>query len=312
MSGGESRSDGPRRGGSRSRSRKGAASAATTAAAASAASHPADPAAARWWGTYRLAEGESGLWRIGALSLWVRRHAREWRLAWRHAPETRNGKSADAPEEQLEVRYPLPDEELPEGLTVARFATGTTTGELRLVPGLADRAVVARPEAPFHLLGGERVTFYVGTPIWVHLESGDGKRMTGLPTQLLAETWLGPSTLIGEVCYASRTKARVDLSDLPRWPHLAVTRVTLHNRPAEPLLLERLSLPAPSLGLWWDPRLGLWTQAVAVERDEDGKLATMRLGDGPPDEVAAAEPVAPPAVPETRPALVRALGALLG
>lgn len=310
MKEGDGGSGSPRRSAGRGRSRKAVAGAEEAAGAG--AAPPADPAAYRWWGTYTLGEGESGLWRIGALSLWVQRRAREWRLAWEHAAEARNGKGADTPEDQLEVRHPLVEQELPEGLTVARFATGTTTGELRLVPGLADRHVVARPEAPFHLLGGERVTFYVGTPIWVHLRSGDGKAMTALPTQVLAETWLGPSTLIGEVCYASRTKARVDLANLPRWPHLAVTRVTLHNRPAEPLLLERLSLPAPSLGLWWDPRLGLWTQAVSVERDEDGKLATMRLGHGPPDEVAAAEPVAPPAVPETRPALVRALGALLG
>jgi hypothetical protein len=287
-----------------------ASAAAVTAAAATAA--PA-PAFTPWWHSYPLQPGEAGYWRIGALSFWVERREREWRLAWRHAAEPdAAGAPPPTPEEQLEVRAPLPAAELPEGLQVARFAAGATTAELRLRPGLADRRVVARPEAPFHLLGGERVTFYVATPVWVHLQTSDGKPLLALPTQVLPETWLGPSTMVGEVCYASRTKARVDLAELPRWPHLAVTRVTLHNRPPEALLLERVSLPAPSLGVWWHPRLGLWTQAVSVEREEDGTLATMRLGAGPPEEVHGAEPLAPPAEPESRPALVRALGALLG
>ena len=262
--------------------------------------------AGRWWGSWRLGDGDAGFWRIGPLSLWVRRRAREWRLAWRHGGDT-----ADAPE-PVEVRCPLPEEELPAGLEIARFAAQATTPELRLVPGLADRPVVARPEAPFHLLGGERVTFYVATPTWAHLRLAGDRPLAAVPTQRLNETWLGPSTLVGEVCYASRTKARLDLEDLPRSPHLAFTRVTVHNRPQDPLLLERVSLPAPSLGLWWHPGRGLWTQAVAVDRDDDGTLATMRLGAGPPDEVHGAELVAGPARPETRPALVRALGALLG
>jgi hypothetical protein len=211
------------------------------------------------------------------------------------------------------VRVPLPEGELPEELALARFVAAATTDQLRVMPGLPDRRIVARPEHPFHLLGGERVTFYVGVPLWVTLRVAGDQALTALPSSILTETWLGPSTLIGEVCYAIRTRARVGIGELPGWPHLAVTRVTIFNRPSQPLLLERLSLPAPSLGLWWHPRLGLWTEAVSVERELDGTLATMRIEPGPPAEIAdEAEAVAPPAQPEHRPALVRALSALLG
>lgn len=280
----------------------------SSASAPSATASPStgSSSSATWWGRFTLGEGEGGLWEIGPLTLAVERRAREWRVSW-----TAGDPQADA-SKRLDVRCPLPAGELPAGVQTARFAAHATTAELVLEPALPDRAVVARPELPLELLAGEEVALFVALPVWVRVKVGGERQLVEVPTQRLADTWFGPSTLAGELCYATRTSARLQPSKLPPRPHLATCRVVLHNRAATRLPLERLSLPVQNLDLWWHRERGLWTRGVEVERAADGSMASLRLADGPPDVVLGAEPVAPARQPEPRLALVRALEALLG
>jgi hypothetical protein len=273
---------------------------------ATAAASPGASSAVSWWGRFTLGEGEGGRWEIGPLTLAVERRAREWRVSW-----AAGDPQADS-SLRLDVRCPLPAGELPAGSRTARFAAQATTPELLLEPVLPDRAVVARPEQPLELLAGEEVPLFVAVPVGVRLRVGGDRQLIEVPTQRLADTWFGPSTLVGELCYATRTSARLQPGRLPPRPHLATCRVTLHNHAATPLPLERLALPVHHLDLWWHRERGLWTRGLEVERAADGKLASLRLADGPPDLVSGAQRVAPARHPEPRLGLVRALEALLG
>jgi len=272
---------------------------ATAAVGAAALSAP-------WWGRFAMEEGQGGVWELGPLTLAVERRAREWRVSWATDPQ------GDEPATRLAVRCPLPASELPSGTRTARFAVHATTPELALEPVLPDRPVVARPEPPLNLLAGEEVALYVALPVWVRILVAGERALVEVPAQRLADTWFGPSTLAGELCYATRTSAGLQPANLPAAPHLATCRVLLTNRAASPLPLERLALPVHHLDLWWHRERGLWTRGLAVERAADGSLASLRLADGPPDSVHGAEQVTPARQPEPRLALVRALEALLG
>jgi hypothetical protein len=118
--------------------------------------------------------------------------------------------------------------------------------------------------------------------------------------------------MTGELCYASRTNARLHLANLPPRPHRATTRVTLRNGADSELVLERLALPVPHLSLHAGAEARLWTPSVTVERDRDGGLAEVRLEATPPAEAGASELVAPAREADSRNVLVRALEALLG
>jgi hypothetical protein len=181
-----------------------------------------------------------------------------------------------------------------------------------VAPVLPDRAVVVRPEQPLTLLGGEEAALYVAIPVWLRLRVAGERELVEVPVQRLQETWFGPSPVVGELCYATRTSARLQPGNLPPRAHHAVCRVGLSNRAASPLPLERLSLPVHHLDLWWHRERGLWTRGLEVERTADGRMASLRFGEGPPDIVHGAEPVGEARQAEPKLALVRALGALLG
>jgi hypothetical protein len=263
-----------------------------------------------WWGSFALREGEGGAWEVGPLALAVERGAREWRVSWDHhvAAGAGDGRGTEL---RCSVRCPLPAAELAAGAHVARFAAHATAEALKLAPQLPDRPVVARPETPLNLLGGEEISLFVAFPVWVRVLVDGDRQLVEVPSLRLADTWFGPSTRYGELCYAVRTSARLEVGDLVACPHLAICRVRLVNHATSSLLVDRLSLPAHPLDLWWHPERGLWTRGLEVARAPDGTLASLRLGAGPPDDVAGAEPVAAARQPEPRLALVRALEALL-
>jgi hypothetical protein len=211
-----------------------------------------------------------------------------------------------------EVGCPLPLEELPEGAEVERVAAEGIDGRLRVTPALADRSIVARPEIPFRLLAGGETAFYVSTPLWLRVETvSPSDLLLDLPTQRLSDTWFGTSTRQGELCYATRTSARLHLENLHLCPHCAVTKVRLHNRASGTLSLERFNLPVENLSLFTSPDGLLWTQSVTVERETGGDLAGFRVDREPPPESRAAEEVAPPRRGRQS-YLRRALGGFLG
>lgn len=259
----------------------------------------------RWWGEFEIPSNAWRRWQIGPLTLWVQRRESEWRLA-------RQEDAGDVEPDLSQANLPAAEGPA-ESATLERVASHRLGERLIVAPRLADRPVVVRPETSFRLASRGEAELYVGTPLWVCLETSEPvHRLLDVPTRRPSDSWFGPSTTEGELCYAGRTGARLRRDNLPASPYRAVTRVRLRNHAGDDLLLERLNLPVPNLALFCGGGGRLWTQTVSVERGADGKLAEVRIEEDPPAEAEAAERLAEPRVAMARNVFSRALGALLG
>ena len=256
-----------------------------------------------WWGEWAFEIGQARCWRIGPTRLWIERRACEWVIDRETEP--------DPFSEALEVASPATGGDLkPETVTTLRFAGSPAGGGgLRLGPKLADRDVISRPEMPFTVLPEEEATVYVGSPLWLALEGvPEGRPITEFPLFRPSDTWFGPNTRVGELCYASRTRCRTDPDDL-RWnPHRAVTRVTIRNPHPTPLPVHRINLPVSLLPLWRTAPARLVTPPITYTRGgSDETIAELDIGTPPHGATFVAGPRV--TVPKHR--LVRAFSRLL-
>ncbi|MDX2464775.1 MAG: hypothetical protein QNK31_09735 [Porticoccus sp.] len=255
-----------------------------------------------WWGDFSFAEQQRRYWSIGERKLVIQRLSCEWNT-WNIDTETEirdlilHGESSH--------HEPLEDKLL------ARHLQTATMENIRVMPALADRSVVARPNVPLRLLGGEKTRIYVSTPLWFKAQTLPGKLcLLDVPFWRPSDSWFGPSTREGEMCYAKYTEARLQLELLEQRPHRAVTPVFIHNKQKETLLIERLNVPVPLLSLYQHTDKGLWTEAVNVTREEDDERVELVLEKQAPSEVRRATLVAGPRIASARHTLIRSLGSL--
>jgi hypothetical protein len=262
----------------------------------------ADPVPAPWWGDFALSVDTRAYWRIGSFELWLERRARDWMVAWR--------REEAALSEALAVEVPT-EREVPADAFQERVGFRQTEAQVRLMPAMADRPVVVSPEVPFSVGEGEEVTIYVSTPVWVQVHLGKPLRVDfEEPSYRLSDTWFGPSTREGTVCYAARTAARLNLENVPVRPNRAITAVRVRNRPRSPLPLEHLLLPMPSLGVYAAPGVGLWTATILMERGAEGDEARVRIGKAPLREGKAMQRLTSPREAGERSVLLRTFGGI--
>ncbi len=257
-----------------------------------------DPPSPRWWGPVSLAEEPVRRLRVGPLRLRLQRRPHEVELAF--------SSDVDVLDETISH-----DEDPDEDAEVLRFSTASTG--LRLVPRLADRPVVVRPELPLRVLPGEEAPVLLSTPLWLRVETDDGRLLHEFPMSRPSDTWFGPSTLEGELCYAGRTRARPLEALTAGPPARARTRLFLRNLESAPLEVSRIALPVRRLALFAGAHGGLWTEDVVVVRQTEGEGAIeVEVRDGPPEGLVGPEPVAEPREPRRIRIVRRALSAFLG
>lgn len=227
--------------------------------------------ALQWWSEVELPEGQTRHWRLGPLSMWMTRGALEWRLVHTYG--------ADPVDTSLIIGAPPPPQPPDDPARTHRFGTGGRGTSLKLEPRLADRPVVVKPESPFTVMPSDSVDLYLTTPCWVSL-SADGRELTKLPSLRPTDTWLGPPTESGGLCYATLTRARLSAEDLSAAPHRAVTRLTVNNQGGDPLRLERVRVPLPDLGLYASDTGRLWTEGLTMTRSASDQVE-VRVDDAP-------------------------------
>jgi hypothetical protein len=243
---------------------------------------PFDP---RWWGAVTLPVDAVARWQAGPSTLHAQRRAADWRV-WQVTEPDAYAVAAQ--------RVRRVDEPPPDGAPQLRFTFAETPDTITVTPELADRPVIVRPEASLTVPPGETVTLYVSSPVWMVLKVEVRRARRGrtrpepvvlaeIPTYRPSDTWFGPSTRVGELCYSVRTAARLRVSELPLRPHRAVTPVTVENQAATALQLSRVSVPMQYLALHVDRAGRLWSDGVLFTRqpDEDtGVKVTPYVPDG--------------------------------
>lgn len=255
-----------------------------------------------WWGDYELRSGEAAMWRVGPLDFWLHRGPAEWRLAHEWSDGER--------EDWLLVQPATLPEDLAE---TERFAVRETGPAVRLRPRPADRPVVARPKTPFRVLPGETSRVFISSPLWVEISAGgEPVALREIATRRLSDTWFGPSSRQGELCYALKTNARTSLAEMPRAVYRLLTPVVIENRAEEPLLVERLSLPVPFLSVFGDAAGNAWSEEVRMLHPEDDDMAELDVRAGVPAEARGAARLCEPRRVAERGHLFQAFGSLLG
>ncbi len=270
-----------------------------------------------WHGTHSVPEERMITVAVGPLELSIAHRPGEWRIGWHRGglpgDDPADGDPAGGAEPAAAVSEPAPIADPDAELTVQRFLTQQAGDAIRLRPLLADRPVVARPELPIAVPAGDQATIFVSTPVWVRAELPEPDRqLLEIPVTRPSDTWFGATTRRGTVAYASHTAARLQIDNLPRPSHRAITRVTVRNQTAGVLALERLSVPAPNLTLFADAGGGLWTTPLTATRDSETQPARVELGDEAPVEAAGATQIAEPREATERNVFSRALHVLVG
>ncbi|HEX7038346.1 MAG TPA: hypothetical protein VF210_21455 [Pseudomonadales bacterium] len=260
---------------------------------------------AAWWLPRRVPEGQSLGGRIGPLLLDVHRGPGEWQIAFSREDETLASSFA-----RLELRMGGLEAG---GGAFDRFILRGPSDRLVLRPLLADRPVVIRPRQPVFLPSGEEITLYMSSPVTVRVEAGEPPvLLRDVPSLAMSDTWFGPSTREGELCYSGRTHARHSLAEVPRRAHRAITPVHIRNEVESPLPLEKVALPVPLLSVYGAADGSLWTENVSLVRTSASDLAALRIGSGPPEYAGAAELISGPREAHGRGSLVRAFSHLFG
>lgn len=218
----------------------------------------------KWWGKFQFAINDSMYWRIGERSIIVKRSQREWTI-W--------NKQTDA-----ELKMPIKvgktssDEQLLDD-DCSRYILAATNEVLEIEPSLADRAMIVKPAIPLIVSPNEQIEMFVSTPLWltVLIPSKD-KPIADIPFWRPSDSWFGPSTQTGDLCYSKYTDAKLDESLLELRAYRATTKVMLTNELEEPLVLERLNLPVPALKLYVDKSNRFWSDEVSIlQTEEHGK-----------------------------------------
>lgn len=261
------------------------------------------PQGSPWWGTTEFTEGAAKRWDIGPLSLWVRRLANEWWIAFERDESKR---------ERLVTAAEHAGVDWLEQAGLERYLTRQAQPLLHITPVLADRPVVTRPMVPFHVCPGEETRLFVSLPVWIRLEAGVQKLLLKeIAIQRLSDTWFGPSTLEGELGYASTTHCRRDLREVPVYPYRAVTPVLIQNASKQTLVMERLSLPVDYLAVYGSEEARLWTSTVGVKW-EQGSTVVVDIGDKPPAEAGKAQRLCGPRREHEKGGVIRAVASLFG
>jgi hypothetical protein len=253
------------------------------------------------WGRFSLSVGEKGLWHVGPMRVLVERRRQEIAIDYRIHSEHRHERFFECPTTAV-LDGP--------GVERTRHAFTDAPEVVWVVPALADRAVVVYPEHPFYVIAGESITLFCSTPLWLRVEAGTTRvKLMELPIERPSDTWIGPSTLEGELCYATQTTARLERSSVPRHPHRAVTELRIRNAANDTLRLERVNLAVPYLSIYAGHDGVLWTESVFLERTSSTTIGRLQIGHPPvPSEFDRLTP--PRLVSEPGGVLVRAFSAL--
>lgn len=267
-------------------------------------SDPDATQAGGWNQDYTLESGQTQLHELGHLRLWLTLLDKEWQIRSQYHYE-----QADPVGWSMSTSHVLPSVDVP----LQRFVRPDAGTQVRFLPALAALPTVIRPYQPLTIPADGECTIYVGTQVWLQLRVGT--RNTQLTELALTEpslTWVGPSTMEGDLCYTAPSYGRMVLDAVPKRPWRAITPVRIRNRRIEPLWLDRFSLPTQLLPLFQNDQGQLWTPKVTVVCETDMNAARLKISSSLIPEAGQCHPLSPPRESSERGGLVRAFDRMFG
>lgn len=258
-----------------------------------------------WWGQYWIEENSIGCWRIGQAVFRIERLPGEWRLMSEADPGFPDNETA------VDVPFSGPCETSRTNV-IARFGTNRAANTVRLMPLLPDRNVVVQSESPLYCLPGQNLTMYVSSPLWIAVSTGmPSLVMMDRPIMRPSDTWFGPPTAQGELCYSTTSSGRIGLDDVVKRPHRAVIVVLIRNHTSQPVLMRTMKLPVLHLSLYESEDGNLWTQPVTVDVNESAEGAEIGFKQRPPAEAKNAALITEPRMKAVDNTLTQALSRLI-
>ncbi|WP_148861885.1 hypothetical protein [Marinobacter fonticola] len=258
----------------------------------------------RWHHAYQLESGQTQKHELSETRFWVTLLDSEWQVRWE-----RNAGETDKTEWCQSISHVLPSSEV----NTMRFVRPDEGDTVMFMPALADRPTMIRPYQPLTIPAGRECTIYVASLVWMRILVGHTQtQLLEMPLAEPSLTWVGRSTMDGDLCYTSPTYARLVLDAVPRRPWRAISPVRICNRRPEPLLLERFSLPTPVLPLYRNSRRQLWTPKVTVVCETDIAEARLRVASKTPPEAGECEMLAASRTRNDRGVLTKALDRIFG
>ncbi|WP_339723642.1 hypothetical protein [uncultured Paraglaciecola sp.] len=229
-----------------------------------------------WWGEVSLALDEVKVWGLGKRMIAIQRLPKEW-VIWNKESDSES--TSQITVKSLKTANTFSDP------PYSRHLVNQTTDTINISPMLADRPIVARPATSLNILPGEHIELYISSPLWFLMKlKNKTSPIVDIPFLRPSDSWFGPSTMEGELCYAKYTDARVNLLQIEKRGHRAITPVLIKNQHTETLVIERINLPAPFLALYADENQDFWTQEVEITYHSDSDKTGLRLKRSPPDK----------------------------
>ncbi len=255
-----------------------------------------------WWGEFTFSLEQQRCWRIGQRAIILKRLENEWN-SW--SLETDIESDEDIIVGNSDDLCAIDEAKF------GRYLQQGTSDKVLVLPLLADLSVVARPDTPLTLLAGETSRLYVSTPVWFSAQIlPKGDRLLDLPFWRPSDSWFGPSTRVGQICYAKYTAARIQLTNIEKRPHRAITPITVVNNHDQPLTIERINVPVTLLHLYADKAHQLWTTGISVHRDRSSDNVELHLDKHAPVEALDSTLISGPRVASEQGILIRSISSL--
>ncbi len=226
-----------------------------------------------WWGEYTLHLCDTSLLKVGPLTVQFFRNEKEWQIT-----HSQNKLVSDSEENQWSFENSS-KVGVDQGET-QRHIFNETEDIFSVTPKLPDRPVVIKTAQPLNIHPGQQANIFVSIPLWLVISLGTEKPpIQEIPIVRPSDTWFGPSTMEGDLCYSSTTQGRLFINELPRRPHRAISSVLIQNTLDKTLTLEKFSVPAPYLSLFASEDGSLWTEVITLLNDDESDLAKVSVSE---------------------------------
>lgn len=256
-----------------------------------------------WWGRRQWHLDQTLSWDMADTQISVTRIDQEWQI--------RISRPEQGSEDNYNWRFIGESAPLGADAELIRHVCGQTTEQLQLLPLLADRPVVVRPAHPIYIAKNIAITLYISTPLWMTFKvDWQSPSLLDTPITRPSDTWFGPNTREGEICYGTRVFGRIRLNELTQRPFRAVTPVRIINNTPEVFALERLAVPVQFLPLYVSDEGRLWTPTLEVTRESNAQNAEVRISRTVDRIAGHTSLLSPPRIPLGNTSLTRALDML--